>query len=373
MALNQSRVKLYRRCQKAYAFRYDYSEKYGNGKDRELIPKVTKVALFRGSWMHALQEVHHKLWAGLDHAIIKVPEGRTMVNAAVDSWEMAHERMTAYYNSLFEEERHELGNLPDECDRLFNAYLSFYAGDNERYRPILLGDGVPASEFIIEVPLTKWGIKEPFKGTVDLLVEDLEYGGIWIWDAKWVKKVPAAEERMMSPQALMYAWALRKMGHDIRGFVFNYGRTKAPVIPAVLKRGTLSMRKNMDTNYETYLAEIKEIHKDRWKEYRDTIYSEFLETLKGKEVLWFRRERIPVETSRIKQALGEFVVTGRQIDKRNKGQYVPRSYFYNCKFGCEYHDLCVTEFNGLDITPLIHANFQFTGERYGEDGDLLAS
>lgn len=368
MALNQSKIKMWRRCQKQFAFRYDYAD-----EGQEMIPKVSNQALTRGSWMHLLQQVHHTLWAGKDVATITVPnpKGRGQITVDIDSWEEAHAMMSLHYHTLFEEERDMLGDLPDECDRLFKAYLSYYKDDDQRYKPLVV-DGEVAAEMILEVPLTKWGIDEPFKGTVDLLVEDLEYGGIWVWDAKWVKKVPPAEERMMSPQALLYVWALRRLGYDIRGFVFNYGRTKAPAIPRVLKKpaGMLSMRANMDTNYETYLECIKETHGKRWEEYAKHYYADHLDRLKNKEVLWFRRERIPTETDRIKQALGEFIYSARQIKGRGRGKYVPRSYFYSCKFNCEFHDLCVAEFNGLDIEPLIKHGFQITGERY-EQEDLL--
>ena len=56
--MNQSRIKMFRRCQKQYSFRYDYAE-----DGLELVPKVPKVQLRRGSWLHALQEAHNREWA----------------------------------------------------------------------------------------------------------------------------------------------------------------------------------------------------------------------------------------------------------------------------------------------------------------------
>jgi hypothetical protein len=151
--------------------------------------------------------------------------------------------------------------------------------------------------------------------------------------------------------------------------VYNYGRTKPPAEPQLLKAGTLSVKKNMDTNYETYLAAIKLTHGKRWKEYAETVYQQKLLDLKGREANWFRRERIPVDDLRIKRGLAEFLTTIRDIQRRSS-KNPPRSYFYNCKFSCEYHELCVAEFNGLDITPLIRNRFTMEGERYGQE-DLL--
>jgi len=212
--------------------------------------------------------------------------------------------------------------------------------------------------------------KAPFKGRVDRVVQDREYGGLWIWDAKWVKSVPSSDERMMSPQALMYVWAMREQGYDVRGFVFNYGRSKAPAVPPVLRRGVLTTKKRLDTDYPTYLRAIKDLHGDDWKRWVTHYYLPKLRDLKDREKLWFDRQRIPTEPERIESALDEFLATVVDIKHRNKDN-VPRTYMYSCKFGCEYHDVCVSEFNGLDISPIIKSKFTFEKERYARAIDLL--
>jgi hypothetical protein len=361
---------LWRRCQKQFAFRYDYPELLGEEGNRELVPLRKRLPLYRGSWMHALQEALHHQWAGDSTFTITVGEGRSSITEEVESWEEVHDVLTEQFEGLFLEEREELGDLPSECHRMFKSYLRFWSDDQDRYSVANIG-GKPGIEFILEAPLDRWKIREPFKGKIDLLVEDDEYGGLWIWDAKWVKSVPGPDERMLSPQAVMYVWALRYVYDlDVRGFVFNYGRTKPPAIPRTLVKGTLSMAQKMDTDVATYVQAIKDLHGENWKHYVP-YYRPKLDALKGREALWFRRERIPVEEERVRSGLREFIVSARQIDARERRlDYVPRSYFYNCKFSCDYHDLCVTEFQGLDIEPLVKADFQITGERY-ESEDLL--
>jgi hypothetical protein len=93
-------------------------------------------------------------------------------------------------------------------------------------------------------------------------------------------------------------------------------------------------------------------------------------TLGGREQLWFRREPFPVEDHKIKQALKEFIVSAREIEKRHKSSVAPRSYFYNCKFGCEYHEPCVAEFAGLNIAPLLKKNYRIVPERYVEEESI---
>jgi hypothetical protein len=172
MAYNQSRIKMFRRCQKQYSFRYDTAFELGLDPTKEMVPKFKKVQLERGSWMHALQEAHHREWAG-----VKGPK-----------WREVHDDFTAKYNGLFLEEREEYGDLPGETERMWKGYLRFWADDADRYSVVEFDDG-PAIEFMVEQPLKKWGVSEPFKGRIDLLVEDVEYGGYWVWDHKWVSRI----------------------------------------------------------------------------------------------------------------------------------------------------------------------------------------
>jgi hypothetical protein len=364
---NQSRVKLFRRCQKAYSFRYDSGEDH-----QEMVPKLPKVQLYRGSWMHALQEALHYQWAGYEDFPFQFGQGRGRIDTMVSNWKDVHELLSEEYDKLFEEEREELGDLPTECGDLFRSYLRFWKDDRDTYSVAELEDGQPAIEFIVEADLEQFGLKGArFKGKIDLLVEDDEYGGLWIWDGKWMKKIPPPDERMMSPQSCLYVWALRKMGYDIRGFVYNYGRTKPPAKPRVLQRGTLSVAQRMDTDRYTYFRAIKELHGARWKRYLP-YYQPKLDALKGREALWFDRQRIPVEDEKVLRAVREYTATVRDIQRREKRpEYVPRSYFYNCRFGCDYHGPCVAEFAGLDIEPLIKQDYQMVGERYEREEDLL--
>jgi PD-(D/E)XK nuclease superfamily len=355
VAFNQSKIKMWRRCQKQYAFRYDYPELYE--EEGEMVRKRHREGLYRGSWLHALIEAHHREWAGLD-----------------GDWEEVHEELTEKFDALFDEEKEELGDMPAECERIFRSYLRFWRGDADRYTVGKLKSGQPAIEWVVEIPLDRWGIKDPFKGRIDLMVHDREYGGLWIWDHKWVKRIPPSDERMMNPQSNLYIWAVRKKGYDVRGFLNNYGRTKAPAIPRVLKNGTLSLAKRMDTDVATYLRAVKDLHGDRARDYVKHVYRDKLGELKDREALWFRRERFPVGKEQMQQALIEFLISVGSIEERANWDQAPRTYNFTCRKGCDYHDLCVAEFMGLDIDPMVSRQFTFEEDRYGEEeADLLSN
>jgi len=374
-AFNQSRVKMFRRCQrppKQYSFRYDYAAKYGGKRGQEMVPKLPKTQLYRGTWMHALQEAFHRGWA-VDSGF---KPKQVYPNGEIELWPEVHARFEEEYDALFDEEKEELDFTPRDLKRLFRAYVRFWnSHDADRYSVAPLHDGAPGIEFVIAAKLPAGITNRPFKGRIDLLVQDHEYGGVWIWDAKWVKTIPMSDERMMSPQSLMYPWGMQQLEYDLRGFVYNYGRSKPPTVPPVLKRGTLTTRARLDTDYATYLTAIKDLHGDDWRAWASNYYIDKLRQLKDREALWFDRQRIPVEPDRVEHALDEFLATVSDIKHRNKVA-PPRSYFYNCKFGCEYHDVCVSEFAGMDIEGLIKAKYTFEGERYGGDrqeADLLSA
>jgi len=133
----------------------------------------------------------------------------------------------------------------------------------------------------------------------------------------------------------------------------------------------VTTRRSLDTDQYTYFQQIKMAHGREYKRFLPYYKDKLLE-LKGREALWFDRQRIPVDDPTILRAVREYVATVRDIQRREtRPDYVPRSYFYNCRFGCEYHTLCVAAFAGNDTSAIVKKDFQFIGERYTKEEDLL--
>lgn len=376
-AFNQSRVKQFLRCQRAYYYRYDYPILVmGTEPNTELVHRYPGLPLRRGTWMHALLEAHYKGMVG-DSVVYEVKKGKKTIPIECRGWEELNEVMGQQYNKLFDEERELYGDLPGDAARLFKGYLKRWdQEDKRRYRIATLPDGKPAVEFVISYPLNKWGIDAPFKGRVDILVEDLEMGGLWIRDAKWVKAIPGPDERMMSPQNIVYVYVMRKLGFDVRGFIYDYGRTKVPTEPRILKRssqygpaGSVSLAK-CDTTVAVYKAAVKAAHGASAKTMVKTYYRDKLEELKRAEVTWYHRERIPVEGPRLQRGFKEFLLACHQIQNRTTrwADYAsggpPRNYIYNCKWNCSYHEPCVAEFQGGDIERLLKTQYVLEAESY---------
>lgn len=360
MAYNQSKIKSFRRCQKQYSFRYDYGEPGPDGEKRELVPKYPSLPLKIGGWLHILQQSFHLKWAG---------------DASAD-WTLDHDRLTHQFEGMFDEEKDRYGDLPTNSWRLMTSYIRHVEKDMDRFTVAKLKNGEPAVEFLLDVPLSGLGFGTRFKGRVDLMVEDHELGGLWIWDAKWVRSVPGPDERTMSPQRLMYVWGARKMNYKVRGFAHCYMRKKVPTEPNVLKRsgqygtaGMLTTKHSLDSDIPTYLAAIKRQHGGQAKMLAQTYYADKLKELKARESTWFRRELNPTSQVELRQALGEFLTTCIHIENRSTGQFVPRTYTFGCQRYCDYHDPCIGEFTGADIKPLLKARYESVNERYSEEED----
>lgn len=311
MRVSNSKVKTYRRCPKKYEFKYVMGLK----------PRAKTVQLERGSWIHDLL-MHH--YDGED-------------------WKARHKELTKEFYSLFEEEREELGDLPTECARIMRAYLRYYKREDERYR-------VVDSELdeIITLPN---GLE--LNIIIDLIVEDIVDGGLWIWDHKTRKSFGDSDSMDLDPQLTLYHWGVEYMGYTpLRGAVYNELRTKAPTIPQMTQKGHLSRRMDVDTTPEVYMAAIRKHGLNA------ADYSAILLHLAKQKDKFFRRTKIPKDPPMVKTMMKELVQSAQQIQADEAKSRFPRTFDQSCRWQCEYKDLCLTQLHGADIDSLIKVNFQ---------------
>lgn len=309
--INQSRVKLFRKCRQAHHFRYV----------REIVPKRRKIALERGTIMHEM--------------IAANSEGK--------SWEEVLANYTEKFNKLFAEEKVELGDLPTDLKRLMKGYLKHWEGDDLTY---------VATE--LEVGPIKLTETTAFKGKIDGIVRDSS-GRLWLMEHKTHKKFPKEQVRMQDIQTLIYVWALRKMGYDVQGIIWDYIRTKTPAEPELLKSGQLSKRKNIDTTVGTYLRAIKKHGLDK------ADYADILEDLRNNEDSWFRRVYVPVQESMIPEILRDYKITSLEILAL---QHTPiRNLTRDCGW-CDYFSICSAQVRGFDADYIMKADFKPAEDHY---------
>lgn len=294
MRLSNSKAKTYRRCPNKY--RYKYVEK--------LRPKRKAMQLERGSWIHDLL-MHH--YDGED-------------------WCAHHTKLTKQFYNLFEEEREDLGDLPEECGRIMRAYAQHYKAEDKQFV-------VVDSEMDEEVDLPNG---QQFNFIIDLVLDDGD--GLWLVDHKTVKKFMEADFMLLDTQSARYFWAAEQMGYTpLKGFIFNEIRTKPPAVPQLLKDGSLSLRKNIDTDVRTYYEEIRRHALDP----RD--YADILTRLARRGHTFFRRTKLPKDPPLVRQTLRELVQSGEEMVAAERRGRFPRTPEKSCKWECEYLDLCQTE------------------------------
>lgn len=310
MRLSNSKANTWRRCPKKFFYKYELG----------LRPKKRTEALEKGSWIHELLQAHY--------------EG--------ESWKAKHRELEVKFYKLFEEEREELGDLPGECLRIMRSYIRRWKKEDQKYTFI--------DAELDEILTLPNGLK--FNFIIDLIVED-DLGGIWLWDHKTTKSNFLDQDYMLlDAQLARYFWAAEEMGYTpLRGVMFNEIRTKAPAIPEVLKSGGLSQRKNIDTDYYTYLREIRRLGLDPGP------YSDLLHRLKGNTARFFRRTTMPKDRGLTKRTMLDLTHTAQEILAARKHDRFPRSVNKTCTWDCEFKDVCITELFGADPTSLIKANF----------------
>lgn len=312
MQLSNSKAKTFRRCPKKYEFKYPM----------KLRPKAKALPLEKGSWCHALLQAHY--------------EGK--------DWKKAHKRLLKAFNNLPDWVREELGEMPRECLRIMYGYMRQYPDDMRRYRVIDC-----EMDEVITLPN---GLR--FNIIVDLILEDLLEGGLCFWDHKFRKSFGDPDDMMLDPQLTLYFWGLERMGYkDMRYGLYNEIRTAIPKVPDLLKTGSLSKRKNIDTDIYTYMREIKRYGLDP-DEYADIL--QHIAT--NEEARFFRRTPIPKDPPVVKTTMKELVDTAVEIQRAEREGRYPRSFDTSCKWGCEYKDLCIAQLHGADISSIIIQDFE---------------
>lgn len=268
-----------------------------------------------------------------------------MVHRDGHSWAHRHAVLTAEFNTLFEEEREELGDLPGDAARLMRSYLRTYPDDAKRYRVI-------HTELDERVEMPNGDM---FRFIIDLILEDQVNGGLWLLDYKTLSRFLPDDFMLLDSQLARYFWAAKRLkletpGSPLMGAIFDEIRTKAPTVPALLKSGRLTQKKDQDTDVTTYLWAMKKLDKTKepWKD-KVQFYYPTLQRIKAQqEGRFFRRTFLPRDKPMTQQMMHELMMTANEIKRATRiGQY-PRAVSKDCIWDCDYLDLCQIELQGGD-------------------------
>jgi len=306
-----SRVRLWRRCHYAHHLRYE----------ERLQKKRRAIPLLRGSILGEMLDA------------------RAMPDLVKKDPLKILRKYTKEYNRLFLEEREKWGDVPGDIAKLYEGYCRKYANENLTY----LG-----FEDFIAIDLVK-DIR--FIGYIDKRVEN-EKGLAFLMDHKSHRVIPNEDQRFTDLQKVFYVWAWNQINASkpVVGFIWDYIRTKAPTEPEPLKSGELSQRKDMDTDYWTYLAAIKRNKLD------PKPYAEFLAMLKKKPDTRYIRVPMPNPPKvLIENVIKDLKETAIELhNSKSKARNMTRM----CPSDCEFYNLCRAEISGHDADYIRKAEYE---------------
>lgn len=311
-----------------------------------LAPIAKSIAPIRGNIIHACLE---NFYAGKD-------------------WTIPIQELKVDLDNVFDEEREEWGNLPQELYRILRAYII-------HYRPIDAKWKVLATEYNFAYTLNS---AHTYTGYIDMVVMD-ENKDVWIVDHKTVKAIPDERDLYMDLQLMMYYDAVKQdaelmkkidaEGGRVAGFIFNHIKTKAPREPQVLKNGGLS-KAAIDTDVRTYFETIKK-HGLNPADYEDMIP-------KLEKNVYFKRTRLPVNQRTIGIIKAEIIATLDEYDdyvnefvkETDKPKFTRNMLKQRCNWDCSYQRLCYGELAGMNINDIIASDYETkTGRDAVEEGD----
>lgn len=310
--ISHSKVKLGRRCLKAYQYKYV-------DKVRK---RVKSRALIVGSLVHSCIESHFRNGSYMPEII---------------RWKEQE------FNRMFKEEQALHADIVPLVKTLIRGYLK--AWDSRGLTPLWV-----EKDFEVEIAP---GII--LIGKIDMLAE-CDKGRRWLVEHKTCKKMPGEEVRIFDTQAILYGRVLPLMGEgEVTGVVWDYVRTKLPARPELLAKGGLSTRRNIDTTPEVYLREIKKHGLD------PRGYKDILGELETKRDNFYREVRLPLNQSMTNRIFEELVITGNQLKdlevRHSQGEdCFARNLTRDCSW-CDYNTLCHAELRGDDTEYLLKHDY----------------
>lgn len=255
------------------------------------------------------------------------------------AWTKKWKEYAEAFNKLFAEEREMHGDVPGDLKRVMEGYVKRWKDDGLKYISVEkrydfdLGPQVAGAVFSFEP---------------DALVQD-EKKRKWLFERKTAKTLPDEDFRLSDIQTILYRWALSRVGIPIDGVLWDYVRTKPPTIPQQLKNGGLSVAQNIDTDYDTYLGEVKRLKLDPRE------YKEKLDSLVGAETRFYKRVYMPVSDDVMAKIVKDMIRTAKEIVKRPKSKV--RTLTRDCN-QCEFYQLCQAELRDLDTDFILKTQYE---------------
>lgn len=208
-----------------------------------------------------------------------------------------------------------------------------------------------------------------YAGRVDMLVEDLRYGGYFIWDHKTTAQLASDDGFLqLDDQVASYAWALRHvLNLDVRGFIYAESRKDYPRPPKPLKRlmggRSFSTAQNQATSLEIFEPHVAKHDKHA---YDEGAYDDYLRWLKSSEATQYHQRFVIIKSETELESVGRNIQLEAADMISSKLRIYPSVGRYTCST-CAFRQPCLSEFMGEDTLYLLENNYIKTDRRYWMD------
>jgi hypothetical protein len=204
-----------------------------------------------------------------------------------------------------------------------------------------------------------------YAGRVDMLIEDIRFGGYFVWDHKTAAQL--ADDHgflQLDDQVGSYCWALAvKLNLDIKGFVYAEYRKGFPKPPEQLKRlssgRSFSTNKNQATSLEIFTNHVMKYDTEAFE---DGKYFEYIEHLKETAPKYQQRFIIIKSDEEMNHIGDNLTLEAMDMIDPNLRIY-PSVGRYGCS-NCAYREPCIAQFRGEDYLYTLDSLFTKVEHRY---------
>lgn len=311
--VSHSKIKLARRCLKAYEYRYL----------RKLQKRVKSRPLIVGTLVHSCLEMYFR-------------DGHYL--PAITEWKKGE------FTKMFKEEQALHSDIIPLAKQLIRGYIKNW----ERTGLTMVW---VEKDFRVEIAPGIFLV-----GKIDGKARENKRI-TWLVEHKTCKNMPGEEVRIFDTQVLLYNAALHLIGEEpTNGVIWDYLRTKLPTRPKLLAKGdALSVAKNIDTTREVYEREI------RRHGLNPSGYADILAELDAKRDQFYRQVRLPMNKGMGQQILDEVVMTARLMQSLESMYHsgvgcMTRNLTRDCSW-CDFSALCHAELRGEDTSYLMKHDY----------------
>jgi hypothetical protein len=236
----------------------------------------------------------------------------------------------------------KLDEMIDLAQAMIENYIMFSEGVDTEYE-------ILATEQELEAAIP--GTDTILVGTCDLVLRSRKTLTTWIVDHKNVGQFAKLEYLELSDQITAYLWLAQQNGINATGVIYNELRKKKQEMPDLLKNGSLSKNKSIDTSADMYLKKILQCGLD------PTDYIDILDKLETNEFV--RRNKIIRSPQHIAQFEKQLAEEMKDIERGDLVFYPNPTP--DCLWDCSYKILCMAQNDGGDVSTLID-NLYVVGE-----------